>query len=169
MLPATLFLIAALTVAVVRTFTYFDNGIWLVAYLLLVGFLAQYLLGEVQSEVTGGPDGGGPTEGERGSMVPPEIVRLESLLWNAGSVLVPLSVMAGGKAGVIVGSIGLALALVLFGRVAFPGTTTIPGTAGHGSGRNGGNGMLLVYRLLILFMAVSVITGIVLAWGRPWF
>jgi hypothetical protein len=46
---ASLSLVAAVVAAVARAFEPFAHGIWLVAYLCLVGFLAQLLLGRCQA------------------------------------------------------------------------------------------------------------------------
>jgi hypothetical protein len=59
----------------------FDQGVWLVAYLFLVGFLAQLLLGRGQAALM--------VAGEA-DHVP---VRFQVALWNAGAVLMPLGVL----------------------------------------------------------------------------
>ena len=48
-------LVAAASVAVLRATQPFEHGIWLVAYLFLVGFLAQLLLGRGQAALLSVP------------------------------------------------------------------------------------------------------------------
>ncbi len=140
--PAVLFLTATAILTIVRAAVEFDKGIWLVAFLFLVGFVAQVLAAVGQSAI-------------RPGRTPASSVVAEALLWNAGSLLVPLGTLTGGKAGVILGSVALIAALVLFGRsVTGPGTR--PGT------------LRALYLLFVIFMAVSVATGIGLSWSQPW-
>jgi hypothetical protein len=81
-LLASLSLAAAAVAAVVRAVAPFDHGIWLVAYLLLVGFLAQVLLAAGQDSLY-----------RRAGRLPGgRLVRMEAVLWNAGVVFVPLGV-----------------------------------------------------------------------------
>lgn len=140
--PAWLFLAATAIAAVVRASIDFDKGIWLVAFLFLVGFVAQMLLATGQAALR--PEG-----------APPRVVAAEAVLWNVGSLLVPLATMAGGKAGVLVGSLALIAAIGLFARSALAA--------------NRGEGTLRpLYLLFAVFMAVSVATGIGLSWASPW-
>jgi hypothetical protein len=72
---AFLFLAAALVAAVVRASEPFDHGIWLVAYLFLVGFLAQLLLGLGQTAL-------------REQALQPasaQTVRAQAILWSVGA------------------------------------------------------------------------------------
>lgn len=141
--PAWGFLGATAVATVVRASVEFDKGIWLVAYLLLVGFVAQILFATGQAALR--PDG-----------IPPRVVAAEAVLWNAGSVLVPVATLAGGKAGVVVGSLALIAAVLLFARSA------LGAVRGHGNLRP-------LFLLFCCFMAVSVATGIGLSWASPWF
>lgn len=141
--PAWLFLGATLLATVVRASIEFDKGIWLVAYLLLVGCVAQALFATGQAALR--PEG-----------VEPRLIAAEAVLWNAGSLLVPLATMAGGKAGVLVGSVALIAAIVLFAGSA------LRSNRGHGNIRP-------LYLLFAVFMTISVATGIGLSWARPWF
>ncbi|MCO5316740.1 MAG: hypothetical protein M9938_11360 [Solirubrobacterales bacterium] len=140
--PASLFLAVTGVVTIIRAATPFEDGIWLIAFLLLVGFLAQVLLAVGQAALR--------PEGISGSRV-----AAEALLWNVGTVLVPVGTMTGGKLGVILGSIALIAALALFAR--------------SGIEAGAGGGLLRpIYLLFAVFMAVSVATGIGLSWTQPW-
>lgn len=141
--PAVLFLIATAILAIVRAAVEFEKGIWLIAFLLLVGFVAQIVAAVGQSAI-------------RTGRTPSSSVVAESLLWNAGSVLVPIGALTGGKAGVILGSLALIAALVLFGR-SVSGPEVRRGT------------LRALYLLFVVFMAASVATGIGLSWSQPWF
>jgi hypothetical protein len=78
-------LVAAAVAIAVLVAEPFDHGGWLVAYLVLVGFLAQLLLGRGQAAVLSA--GGLPA--------PPRGVRLaQALLWNLGVIAVPVGVLA---------------------------------------------------------------------------
>lgn len=140
--PSALFLAATAIVTIARAVVEFDRGIWLVAFLLLVGFLAQLLLALGQSSLR--PEG---TPGGR--------VAAEAWLWNVGAILVPLGTMADGKAGVIAGSLALIAALVLFARSALEASS-------------GAQPLWSLYWAFILFMGVSIATGIGLSWSQSW-
>lgn len=141
--PAAAFLAAAGGAAVIRAAVDFDNGIWLVAFLLLVGSVAQLLLALGQSVLH--PEG---TE--------PGRVAAEAILWNVGAVLVPLGTLTTGKAWVVAGSAALVAGLLLFGRSALESSS-------------GMQPLRTLYWTLILFMGVSVLTGVALSWAEPWF
>jgi hypothetical protein len=136
---ASLWLAAALIAAVARAIEPFAHGIWLVAYLFLVGFLAQVLLAGGQATVLAAApsDAGDPPIGA------------QVTLWNAGVVAVPLGVVVDARVFVVLGSVALLSALAAFWRAASPG-------AGVG------------YLTLMVFMAASVLIGTALAWDTPW-
>jgi hypothetical protein len=136
---ASLWLAAALIAAVARAIEPFAHGIWLVAYLFLVGFLAQVLLARGQATVLAAApsDAGDPPIGA------------QVALWNAGVVAVPLGVLVEARVFVVVGSVALLSALAAFWRAASRG-------AGVG------------YLTLMVFMAASVLIGTALAWDTPW-
>jgi hypothetical protein len=127
----------------------FDHGIWLVAYLFLVGFLAQLLLGRGQTTA--------PVASPSGASTSP--IRAQVAFWNAGVVAVPLGVLVGTRALVVLGSIALLTALNGFwqaSRLCRSDSSTASGSQG------------IVYKALIITMAASVVVGTVLAWDIPW-
>lgn len=140
---AWLWLAAAAGVAVVRSFEPFDHGIWLVAYLALVGWLAQLLLGRGQAELA-------PVARPR--------VRSEVLLWNVGVVLVPAGELADVRLLVAIGSVALIVALLLFLEVLRPDRRA----------RAGRPVLRQAYLGLLGFMAVSVVIGMWLSSDVPW-
>ena len=139
-------LIAGLAVAVAQLIEPFDHGVWLVAYLLLVGSLAPYLLGLGEAALSGG------RLSARGA-------HRQTALWAAATVIVPLGVFAESRAAVAVGSGALLLALLSIG------SATLRDRRRHGPERR-----LLVgaYAGLLGFMALSACTGLALAWDLPW-
>lgn len=141
--PAAAFLAVTAIVTIIRAATYFESGIWLIAFLLLVGVVAQILLALGQAALR--PEG---TASGR--------ILTEAWLWNLGTVLVPLGTLTDGKAGVVIGSLLLLAALVLFARSALEATS-------------GAQPLWSLYWVFILFMAVSVLTGIGLSWSDSWF
>src|SRR5213078_2655396 len=98
---ASLWLAAALIAAVARAIAPFANGIWLVAYLFLVGFVAQVLLARGQATVLAAA----PSDAD----APP--IGAQATLWNAGVVAVPLGVLVGARIFVVLGSVALLTAL----------------------------------------------------------
>jgi hypothetical protein len=144
---ATISLFAAALAGVVRAATPFDHGIWLVAYLFLVGFLAQALLGAGQSSLY--RRAGRPLSGR--------LVRMEVVLWNFGVVAVPLGVLVNARIAVVVGSCALLPALVLFARSLNPSANP-----------HGAISIAMAYTALLLGMASSVLIGTALAWDIPW-
>jgi hypothetical protein len=104
-------LAAAAVAAAIRAVTPFEHGIWLVAYLFLVGFLAQLLLGRGQAALLGSADRRRP---------PPSLRRRELLLWNAGVVAVPLGVLVEARLFVVAGAAALLGALISFSRSVAP-------------------------------------------------
>jgi hypothetical protein len=146
---AALFLAAAVVAAAVRASEPFDHGIWLIAYLFLVGFLAQLLLGLGQTAL-------------RGRAVRPaaaQTVRAQAIFWNAGGITVPLGVLANTRLPVVIGSCALLAALALFSdslRLAPP------------QGPRRAASIRRAYAALLLLMAASVFVGTALAWDIPW-
>jgi hypothetical protein len=146
---AWLSLAAALVAAAARAIEPFEHGIWLVAYLFLVGFLAQALLGRGQADALAASPSGAST--------PP--IRAQVAFWNAGVVAVPLGVMVGTRALVVLGSIALLIALNVFWQAS---------RARHSQSRTASGSWGNAYTTLILVMAASVLVGTGLAWDIPW-
>jgi hypothetical protein len=144
---AACFLLAAVAAAVTRGAVSFAHGWWLVAYLLLVGCIAQALLG------IGAPLRASRTGGRTPSTA---LVRWQLGLWNGGTVAVAVADLAGAPAGVLAGSVALLAGLWLFAR---------------GFVRAGGGGpprgWLALYPVLVAFMAGSAIVGCYLAEALP--
>jgi hypothetical protein len=146
---AWLSLSAALVAAAARTIEPFAHGTWLVAYLFLVGFLAQLLLGRGQATaVAASPSG---------ANAPP--IGAQVAFWNAGVVAVPLGVLVGARLFVVLGSVALLTALAAFWQASRPCRSD----SRTASGRRG-----IAYPALIMIMAASVLVGTVLAWDIPW-
>ena len=124
-------------VAAVNSAAPFAHGSWLAAYLVLVGGVAQLVLGV------------GPLAlpGRAGSIL---LRRTQLLLWNAGAAAVAIGVLADRIAVVLVGSVTVLIALACFVRGGGP--------IGAGARRR-----VLGYRAVILALAVSVAVGGVLA------
>jgi hypothetical protein len=148
--PALAGLAAATAALAIRVSEPFDHGVWLIAYLFLVGFLAQLLLGLGQAGL----------RSVRGLAAPPRRVRLaQALLWNLGVIAVPVGVLADTRLSVIAGSLSLLAGLTLLGRTALP----TPAEAPAGRSRPA-----LAYAGLLTFMAASTFIGTALAWDIPW-
>jgi hypothetical protein len=140
---AWLSLAAALVAAAARAIEPFEHGIWLVAYLFLVGFLAQLLLARGQGDALVASRSGAST----------------AAFWNAGVVAVPLGVLVGVRLFVVLGSVALLTALNGFwqaSRLCRSDSSTASGSQG------------IAYKALIITMAASVVVGTVLAWDIPW-
>ena len=146
---AWLSLAAALVAAGARAIEPFEHGIWLVAYLFLVGFLAQLLLGRGQADAIAASPAGAST--------PP--ISAQVAFWNAGVVAVPLGVLVGTRALVVLGSIALLTALNAFWQASRPR---------HSESRTASGSRGIAYTALIMTMAASVLVGTVLAWDIPW-
>jgi hypothetical protein len=147
---AACFLLAALAVAVLRATAPFDHGWWLVAYLALVGGLAQALLG------TGAPPA---ASADRVRPVAADLARWQLGLWNTGTVAVATFDVLGAPGGVLAGSVALLAALVLFARDA-------AGKRGPAHGPTPDRRTAL-FLLLIAFLAISVVVGCYLAYALP--
>jgi hypothetical protein len=146
---ASLWLAAALIAAVARAIEPFAHGIWLVAYLFLVGFLAQVLLARGQAAVLAAA----PSNADD----PP--IGAQAALWNAGVVAVPLGVLVDARVFVVVGSVALLSALAAFWQASQPRRS-------ESEAASGGAGV--GYLALMVFMAASVLIGTALAWDTPW-
>ena len=143
---ASVALTAAVAAAAARAIEPFAHGIWLTAYLFLVGFLAQLLLGRGQAMVAAAS----PADGR------PPPIRAQAILWNAGVVAVPLGVLLGARVFVVLGSLAMLASLAMFWQQRRP--------------RHAGSGVLEIgYVALIVFMGASVLVGTALAWDTPWF
>lgn len=146
---ATAFLGAAAVVTAVQLAAPITRGWWLVAYLALVGGVAQALLGNGQLALVARTAGAGTRAGPDGRWwVAPWV------LWNAGTITVAATDLAGSAAGVLAGSAALLVALGLF--------------AGHLHGaracpRCAPSLWTGAYAALVVFLAVSVFTGAGLA------
>jgi hypothetical protein len=146
---ASISLAATALAAAARAIEPFAHGVWLVAYLFLVGSLAQRLLGRGQASLLAGSPS--PT-----SSAP---IRTQAALWNAGVVAVPLGVLGGARLLVVVGSVALLTSLGVFWK-AYRSLRSESGAAPGALG--------ISYLALILFMAASVVVGTALAWDIPW-
>jgi hypothetical protein len=128
----------------------FAHGTWLIAYLVLVGFLAQLLLGLGQTALLWA----------NGSAAPPRRVRLaQALLWNLGVVAVAVGVLADTRLAVVVGTVSLMAALALLAKTARP---ALARALALGSWLEWG------YAGLLAGMTASTLIGTVLAWDIPW-
>lgn len=140
--------VATVVATALRLIESYDHGIWLVAYLLLVGTVAQYLLARGQAELA--PE------------APHELTLFEALLWSIGVITVPLGVFVDVRILVAVGSAALLAALFLFWRTTRPAGTY----ARRGSDRSGF--INAGYTTLLVFMVISVFVGLGLASDVPW-
>src|SRR5215211_3869317 len=145
---ASAWLAAAAVAAVVRAAMPFAHGIWLIAYLFLVGFLAQALLGKGQASLW-------RRAGKTSSTA--RVVRAEAILWNVGVLAVPFGVLVNARIAVVIGSCSLLPALALFAR------SLSPSPKPHGA-----ISIAMAYTMLLLGMAVSVAIGTALSWDIPW-
>jgi hypothetical protein len=141
---------AAAVAAVVRAIEPFEHGIWLVAYLFLVGFLAQLLLGRGQAALLSTSRRSFPGRRSR---------RAQLVLWNAGVVSVPVGVLADARLAVVLGGVALLLALASFAGSVRGALSPDPSTPPW---------LIRGYVALLVFMAGSVFVGTALAWDRPW-
>ena len=141
-------LAAAGVVLLIRIAEPFNHGIWLVAYLALVGFLAQLLLGLGQTALLSADSLGAP----------PRHARLAQLLfWNLGVIAVPAGVLADTRLAVVAGSVSLLAALASFRTTVRPALSAARPT--H---------LAWAYVLLLLAMSASTLIGTALAWDMPW-
>lgn len=142
-------LLTGLAAVVCRTVTSFEHGLWLIAYLLLVGFLAPLLLWRGQPA---------PATSE---LHPNRRADLQAGLWLLGTVAVPAGVLADMRLMVAIGSAALLAALLSMAIEIRSGGRTRTGTRPAW--------LLPAYLTLIAFLAGSVAVGLLLAWDTPWF
>jgi hypothetical protein len=141
-------LLAAVVASCWRATEPVEHGIWLVAYLALVGFAAQLLIacGQAQLRCLAGL-----------SAVKESTRRAEVAMWNLGVVFVPLGVLLETRLAVLLGTLTLLAALTSFlcsVRAALDKSEV--GSLGR------------AYLALLTFMAASTVTGLALAWDTPW-
>ena len=143
-LPA---LAAGLIAVLLQTITPFEHGPWLIAYLLLVGALAPFLLAVGEIGLFEDP-------------APGPLARSAPALWAIGTVAVPTGVFGDSRLIVALGSAALLLALCSMAAAALA-----PGPRRSASRRPA---LAWMYGALVLFMTVSVGVGLALAWDSPW-
>jgi len=127
----------------------FEHGAWLVAYLVLVGFLAQLILGRGQAALLS--SGNLPMPSRRSGLA-------QTVLWNIGVVAVPLGVLAETRLAVVIGSVSLLAALAFL----WMAVRTVLASELRRRSRLG-----LGYVALLLLMIASVFLGSALAWDMP--
>jgi hypothetical protein len=146
---AAAFLLAAAVIAGLQAGVEVTRGWWLVAYLALVGGVAQLLLGPGLGTLARHADARPPG---------PLARRAELALWNAGTVAVAVADLVGADAGVVAGSVVLLVALALFAadlrRV-------------RATGRRRASRWERGYVVLLVFLAASVAVGTGLAGALP--
>ncbi len=138
---------AGLGAVVARLAADFEHGVWLIAYLLLVGALAPALLAAGERRLLAAPPA------DRGA-------RRLAGLWLAGVVAVPAGVLGDARLLVCAGAACLIAALALLAARAFAGRA--PAAAGRRRLELGAHAALLVA------IALSTGIGVALAWGQPW-
>ena len=136
----SIFIVAGGLVAAVSGPTNFERGPWLAAYLVLVGGVAQVVLG-----------GGQAWLAER---VPPHrSTRTEAWSWNIGVVAVVIGTLASLPVLTSLGGLASAVALWLF-------------LAGVHTVRPAPRMAALLYRSVAAIVLVSIPVGLALAWMR---
>ena len=145
------FLVVAAIIAMVLGFTstIILHGWWLVAYLGLVGGVAQLMLGP-----------GLLALGNRTGVAPAGMRHklLALALWNVGTIIVAVADLANSPSAVLVGSVLLVAGLGLF-------TVGLRDVAA--ATQRYTSGWEWLYALLLIFLGVSVVVGTVLAYkGR---
>jgi hypothetical protein len=138
---AGVLIVAGGLVAAVNSATPFEHGSWLAAYLVLVGGVAQLALGAAPLVLPA-------------PMHSSWLRRAQLMLWNAGIAIVAVGVFTDALAVVLAGSVLVLAALAAF---AYRGGPARP----HAAAR------VMLYRLVILVLAVSVAIGGVLAGASP--
>jgi hypothetical protein len=126
-----------------------DHGWWLASFLVLVGGIAQVLLGSGQRAVAQ----------PRSLAQARRAMIWQASLWNAGTPLVPLGVMTDVRLPVVAGSGALMAALA---RLAVALRHADP-PLGERVER-----LRASFVSLLVFLAVSVLVGTILAWDLPW-
>jgi hypothetical protein len=143
------FAAAGAVVAVWNATERFPHGWWLVSFLMLVGGVAQLLFGAGRAAL--GPAALGITAAWWD-------LRAQAALWNAGTLLVALGVMAGTRLCVVAGTVLLLCALAAMGAELRARRDVTPrGGAWQGA-----------YVALLVFLATSALVGAALAWDLAW-
>ena len=125
------------------------HGWWLVSFLVLVGGVAQLLFGAGRAAL--GPAALGITAAWWD-------LRAQAALWNAGTPLVALGVMAGARLAVVTGTALLLCALAAMGAELRARRNVVQrGRAWQGA-----------YVALLVFLATSALVGAALAWDLAW-
>jgi hypothetical protein len=136
----SIFVVAGGLVAAVSGPTSFERGSWLAAYLVLVGGVAQIVLGAGQAWLA--------------DRVPPDrSTRFEAWSWNAGVATVVIGTLASMPVLTSLGGLASAAALWLF----LAGVRTV---------RPASRVVALLYRGVAAIVLVSIPVGIALAWTR---
>jgi hypothetical protein len=144
-LCAIAFIGAAVVVAAVHLATPITRGWWLVAYLTLVGGLAQLLL-----------FGGLVALARRSATRMPgaAVIKRRVVLWNAGTLIVAVMDLVELQIGVVVGAGALVVALVMFARDLRDVDLAAPALRDRWSAG---------YALLLIVLGCSVAIGVALA------
>ena len=119
------------------------HGSWLAAYLVLVGGVAQYAMGQARRWL--------PNTAQ-----PPLWGWVGVIAWNVGNLAVILGTLLGLPPVVFLGSAPLVLGLLVALDAARPGGTAVP--AGGTTARLG-----RAYRVMLLVLAVSIPVGMTLS------
>jgi hypothetical protein len=138
---AVLMIVAGGVVAAVNSAAPFAHGSWFAAYLVLVGGVSQAML----------------AGGRLLLPAPRRSARLECVqlgLWNTGTAAVAVGVFADLATIVLGGSV---IVLAALGCFAY----------GGGRGRPGAQAGVILYRLVVLGLALSVLVGSALAGAAP--
>jgi hypothetical protein len=143
---AAAYLVGAGAIAALEGSVAITRAWWLVAFLALVGGVAQLLLGPGLLQLA-----------ERVEARAPAIGLTELVLWNAGTAMVAIADLVPSPAGVLVGSLLLILALARFAGA----TRSV-----RASARRGAGGWVGAYLVLLGFLVLSVATGALLARAR---
>jgi hypothetical protein len=124
------------------------HGWWLASFLGLVGGVAQLLLGAGHGALARSTP-----RLRAGSS------RRQPVLWNVGTLLVPLGVLTDARLAVVLGS---ALLIAALGGSSLELLRARRPRAGHAPRWQ------LAYVSLLAFLSASVAVGTALAWDLPW-
>jgi hypothetical protein len=138
---ASVLIVAGGAVAAVDSAAPFRHGSWLAAYLVLVGGIAQGVLGAGRLALQAAP-------------LTRARLSAQLALWNAGSLVVPAGVLWDAQTLVTAGSAALLCALALFAVDA------------RGRAR-AARARAVVYLAIVVGLAVSVVIGSALADAAP--
>jgi hypothetical protein len=142
------YLTAAALVAAVHATAPVTRGWWLVAFLSLVGGVSQLLLGPGLLALAR----------RSGARAPDASAAAAALvLWNVGTLAVAVADLASSMAGVVAGSALLVAALALFAGALRRARATA---------RHPAPGWVGAYAVLLVFLAASVVVGVLLARAR---